>query len=222
MARRIDKDKAIRLRKQGYSYSQIKDTIGVGKGTLSGWLADYPLPDARIRELRDWSQQRIEHYRETRKKSRDAVFEKIYQQEKKKILPFSKRDLFIAGLFMYFCEGSKTQSATVQFTNTDPTLINAFLQWLEILGSPRKAVIIRLHLYQDMDIAKETLPWSKALDVSQMQFKNPYIKKSSLTGLTYKNGVGHGTCNAIVWDAKLWKRITMGLKVLREQFTLRP
>ena len=34
------KEKAIKLRKEGYSYSYIKDKLGISKGTLSYWLRD--------------------------------------------------------------------------------------------------------------------------------------------------------------------------------------
>lgn len=52
MARRIDKNKAIKMRESGMSYSQIKAELGVSKSTLSLWLRDLPLSDERIRELR--------------------------------------------------------------------------------------------------------------------------------------------------------------------------
>lgn len=59
MARKLDKQRAILLRKRGYSYSQIKNKLGISKSTLSGWLYDIPLSEKRIRELRDLSPQRI-------------------------------------------------------------------------------------------------------------------------------------------------------------------
>ena len=65
MARKIDKQKAIAMRKKGMSYSQIKDKIKVSKSTLSGWLSDMPLSEKRIRELRADSPIRIERYRNT-------------------------------------------------------------------------------------------------------------------------------------------------------------
>jgi len=65
MARRLDKEKAIKLRLEGQSYSQIKAELGVSKSTLSGWLGDYPLSSERINELRAHSFKRIERYRNT-------------------------------------------------------------------------------------------------------------------------------------------------------------
>ena len=71
MARFRDHAKALILRKQGKSYSQIKTILKVSKSTLSLWLRDYPLSRQRIRELRDWSEQRIEKCRETKRKKKD-------------------------------------------------------------------------------------------------------------------------------------------------------
>ena len=73
MTRLKDREKAIKLRKQGKSYSQIKTIIGVNKGTLSYWLKDFPLEEKRLRELRDWNQVRIEHYRKTRTLKRENI-----------------------------------------------------------------------------------------------------------------------------------------------------
>ena len=34
------KEEAIKLRKQGFSYNEIKNKLGVPKSTLSGWFRD--------------------------------------------------------------------------------------------------------------------------------------------------------------------------------------
>ena len=93
MARRKDKERAIQLRKKGWSYSQIKEELGVGKGTLSVWLRDYPLPEERIKELRDKNPKRIERYRNTMRKKREAEFQKYFELEKQEIGKLSKREL---------------------------------------------------------------------------------------------------------------------------------
>jgi len=40
MARIIDKQKAIKLRKQGKTYGQIRQELGISKSTLSDWLSN--------------------------------------------------------------------------------------------------------------------------------------------------------------------------------------
>src|SRR3989344_5503567 len=99
MAKRREHQKAIELRKTGKSYSEIRQVLGVSKSTLSVWLEDYPLSKRRIRELRDWSQKRIENYKETRRKTREAALAVIYRNEKQGIGRLSSRDIFISGLF---------------------------------------------------------------------------------------------------------------------------
>ncbi|MEK7090172.1 MAG: helix-turn-helix domain-containing protein, partial [Patescibacteria group bacterium] len=65
MAKFKVRERAISLRKQLKSYSQIKKILGVSKSSLSLWLQNYPLPKWRIRELRDNNEQRIEKFRLT-------------------------------------------------------------------------------------------------------------------------------------------------------------
>ena len=52
MAKRLLKQKAIELRKRGFSYSHIRKEVKVSKSTLSIWLAGMPLSRERINELR--------------------------------------------------------------------------------------------------------------------------------------------------------------------------
>ena len=107
----------------------------------------------------------------------------------------------------------------LSLSNTDPAVISAFLFWLErSFGIDRKVIRIRLHLYKDMDVSAETMFWSKTLKVSPKCFRKPYIKKSALAEMSYKSGFGHGTCNALLSNAIVAKRVLMGLKVLRDVY----
>ncbi|PJC65285.1 MAG: hypothetical protein CO020_01420, partial [Candidatus Colwellbacteria bacterium CG_4_9_14_0_2_um_filter_50_12] len=191
MARLKDRQKAIALRLEGKSYSEIKNIIGVTKGTLSYWLKDYPLSEERIRELRDLNPRRIERYRETRRRNKEKILNRTYRNEKRLIFPLSKRDLFIAGLFLYWGEGGKTKEAELILSNTNPAMIKFFVSWSEkCLGVDREKLKIKLHLYKDMDIKKEFDFWSRELKINKSQFVKPYIKNSNKSNITYKNGFG--------------------------------
>lgn len=101
MAYRKEKDLAIRMRKSGMSYSQIREKVHVSKSTLSLWLGNYLLTQKRLRELRDISPQRIESFRATMKKKREI---RIAIQEKKVVQDLAKlshRELFVAGFFCF-------------------------------------------------------------------------------------------------------------------------
>jgi transposase-like protein len=50
----LEKDRAIELRLEGKSYSQIKNTLGINsKGTLSLWFKNLELPANSIKLLED-------------------------------------------------------------------------------------------------------------------------------------------------------------------------
>lgn len=217
MAKRREHQWAVQLRKRGKSYGEIKRIIGVSKGTLSAWLKNYPLSKARLRELRDWNQTRIEHYRETRRRKREEALRVIYQEEKARIRKLSARDIFIGGLFLYWGEGSKTRMTYLHVANTDPAVAKAFIFWLaKSFGITKDKIRIKLHLYRDMDIPAELKFWSKTLGVDLKYFKKPYIKKGALAGLSYKSGFGHGTCNVLLSNAMVTKRVLMSLRALRD------
>ena len=219
MAWRIERQRAIELRKSGESYSEIRKILGVSKSTLSYWLREFPLSEERMRELRDWNQKRIENYIATRKKKKEELLKQVYDTEKKTILPISERELFVSGLFLYWGEGGKRMNAEISISNTNPAVIKAFMRWAEqALGVDRERIVIKLQLYSDMDAQKETEVWAKTLDVPISRFRRPYFKTSKFSSLTYKRGFGHGTCNVFVRNAILARRVMMGLKVIENYF----
>lgn len=219
MARRLDKQKAIELRLRGFSYSQIKNEINVGKGTLNAWLKDYPLTAERLKEVRDWNAKRIERYRETRRKIREDRLSNIYKREQEKLFPLSDRDLFIAGLFLYWGEGSKTKLGEPSVSNTDPSVLNFFIHWLEkYMKFPRSKIKISLHLYKDMDINKEINFWSRTLKISKSQFRKPYIKTTFVKNISYKNGFNHGTCNVRICNVRIGEQVLMSIKAMQNHF----
>lgn len=214
MARKLDKQEAIKLRQKGYSYSQIKEKLGVSKSTLSGWLSEMPLSEKRIKELRDFSPQRIERYRNTMRAKKESRLKEVYERVSKDIGKFSKREIFLLGLFLYWGEGTKSAICSTQLTNTNPAMIKFFIRWLELLGVNKRDLKVKLHLYSDMNIKQAIDFWSKELKIPINQFKKPYIKETKLKSITYKNGFGKGTCCVIFEGRDLWEYILMGLKYI--------
>jgi transposase-like protein len=219
MARKEEKQRAIKMRKTGMSYSQIKGALGISKSTLSGWLIDYPLTKERIRELRDCDQ-KIEKCRETKRKKKEARLSIFYNQEKEKLFPINKKELYLAGLFLYWGEGSKNQSAAkLVISNTDPAMIKFFIFWLEkSLEVSKDKMKVQLHLYKDMIISKELDFWVKTLGFNKGQFTKPYIKNSLFSKINHKGGFRHGTCNLSIGDARLSERVLMALKSVNDYY----
>lgn len=217
MSRIFDRQKALELRKKGKSYSQIKKLLRLSKSTLSLWLRDYPLTKEQIDLLRGKNPKRIEKYRETMRLKREKRLQEIYEQEKIKLLKLTKKELLIAGLFLYWGEGSKVTSS-VSINNTDPKVVKFAFYWLtNSLGIPREKIRVYLHLYKDMDVNKEMEFWSKDLKLPLDQFSKPYIKSSNRENLTHK-GFGHGTCGLAVHNSSLKEHIIMGINAMADYY----
>jgi len=219
MARLRDHEKTLTLRKQGMSYSQIRSIIKVSKSTLSLWLKNYPLSKERIKELRAFSERRIERFRETVRQKREKRLTETYQTQKQLILPLSNRELFIAGLLLYWGEGTKCRRDGLSISNNDPSVIRFFIYWLKkSLAIPKKKIRILLHLYNDMNINNELNYWSKILRIPLRQFNRSYIKKTPSTRINHKGGFGHGTCNVRINSVPLAEKIFMSLKVISNKY----
>lgn len=147
---------------------------------------------------------------------KEIRLKEVYEKVSKNIGTFSNREIFLLGLFLYCGEGTKTSSCSVVLTNTNPAMLRFFITWLKLLGVNTKDIKIKLHLYSDMNIKQGITFWSKELKIPINQFKKPYIKKTSLKSITYKNGFGKGTCCVIFENRDLWEYVIMGLKYISE------
>jgi transcriptional regulator with XRE-family HTH domain len=216
MVRKLDKQKALVMRKAGMSYSQIKEKLGVSKSTLSGWLYNMPLSEERIRALRDFSPIRIEKYRNTMRAKREAKNQIAYQNIKERIGAISDREFLIAGLFLYWAEGSKTKTFSIALTNTNPKMLVLFIRWLKFFDVPKSKLKVHLHLYSDMNIKKKINFWSETLNIPITQFRKPYIKKTTLSSITYTNGFGQGTCSVILENGAVSIQVMMGIQYIQD------
>jgi len=128
-----------------------------------------------------------------------------------------KRDVLIGGIFLYWGEGSKTKGSLV-VTNTDPSVLKFFIKWLELADIGVGRLKVNLHLYNDMNIAKEVDFWSKTLSVPKKQFRRPYIKGTEGRSISYKSGFGHGTCSVILEKKEMADYMLSCLKYIRELY----
>lgn len=213
---RKDKEKALalKMRKQGESYSQIKAKLKVSKGTLSRWLQNHPLSGDQMRKLRDLNPKRIEGYRETMRKKKEEYEGKMFLRALKDIKPVKKRDIFIAGIFLYLGEGGKTTPYSATVSNTDPTILKWFIKWLALYGVGKDQIRIKLHLYSNMNFTDEKNYWKYCLKLKDSNFVKPYIKQSSSDSITYLNSSKHGTCNVTVHGKEIAQYMHACLKAI--------
>ena len=215
MARILDRRVAIKLRQQGKSWTYIKNCLSLNRGTLSRWIKDVELTQIQRQNiLEDSKIRRIENYITTVKARRKRIEEDAYRTEFKNLGKIKDRDLFIAGLFLYLGEGSKSNRHLICISNSNPEIIKFAKFWLtKILLVPENKFRLQLHLYQDMDIKKEIDFWSKSLCIPRNQIIKPYIKKTSSKVIDHPT-FGHGTCNIYLSNTILKGRIMASIKVI--------
>lgn len=223
MARIKERQKVIELRKKGKTYSEIKRILGIPKSTLSDWLTNFPLTEKQLKTIEMSSKRNkeagIEKCRITKRRKREIRLDEIYQEETKNLLPLSKRELYLIGLFLYWGEGLKDIKGSLSLSNTDPKVIKFYLYWLiNSFNISKEKVKVFIHLYEDMDIEKSLSFWSRETHIPVSQFSKPYIKKSKRADIDQK-GFGHGTCNLVLSNVRLKEKVMMGIKAISDQYT---
>lgn len=97
-------------------------------------------------------------------------------------------------------------------------MIRFFLAWLrQAIHYPDEQIKIKLHLYKDMNVGVETKYWKTITGLGNDHFAKPYIKETTLRGLTYKTR-GHGTCNVIAGRLKYARPVFAGMEVVARMF----
>ncbi|MFA5311545.1 MAG: hypothetical protein WC355_04470 [Candidatus Omnitrophota bacterium] len=122
-----EREKAIELRTNGFSYNDIADQVCVSKGSLSRWLINIPfVPSEKVIERRRLSRIRSGQILHNRKIARTNCIQNNAAEE---IGPLAFKELKLIGAVAYWTEGSKTNDSLVKFTNSDPEFIKFVLKW---------------------------------------------------------------------------------------------
>lgn len=210
--------RALELRKLGWSYSAIKRELGISKSTASNWLNKYPLSCEQLDKLQFRNEHRIESFRVTMAKKKQKLFDEAVVEQERIIGKLTEKELYLCGLALYWGEGGKTQYSSLTFANTDPRMIKFFLFWLKrAIHYPDDHIRIKMHLYKDMNIEDEMKYWEEITELGVDHFLKPYIKETTLKGLTYKTR-GHGTCNVIATGLKYARPVFAGMEFLASKY----
>ena len=97
-----EKIEAIRLRKLGKSYSEIRKKARVSKGTLSLWLRNIELTPGQEKRLYvELRQKNAYRMAKLNQRKRIDKTKKILKEAKKEVSSYFTNPLFLAGLMLY-------------------------------------------------------------------------------------------------------------------------
>lgn len=175
-----EKEKAILLRKRGYSYSEILSRIPVAKSSLSLWLKDLPLTSQEKSVLKhrkdaNISRGRIKSAAVLRQHRLDRE-QHWYEEARIAYEKHRNEPLFHTGIALYWAEGAK-RATQWGFSNSDYTMIVAMLCWLERYADTQPS-FVRFRLYLHKPYAHENCEswWARNLNVSQQNFLKTVYK----------------------------------------------
>lgn len=180
-----EKEKAIKLRRDGKTYSEILAEIPVAKSTLSEWLKSVQLAKSqkqRLTKKRKESALRGAHARHETRISEVKALEHSGLAEIGKI---SDRELWLIGTALYWAEGSKqydhSPSTGVTFNNSDSRMAVVFLRWLEQMKIPTSSIGFELYVHEirKPDILSFKCWWAQELNVPLSKLDRVYFKKGN-------------------------------------------
>lgn len=182
------KIKAIKLRKEGMSYSEILKMVPVAKSTLSIWLKSVDLSKPQQQRLTAKKLAAAKRGGAARKKMRIDTTAEIVDRSKKQIGVVSNRELFLIGAVLYWAEGTKEKEGTpgsgIQFTNSDPKMLRIFLLWLRnvcMIDEEKIHFQIYLHETSAVRVREVVKYWTRNLGINEDRLGTVYFKKNKLT-----------------------------------------
>lgn len=190
-----EKERAISLRRRGYSYRDILREVHVSKSSISLWLQDLPLTKDEKTYLKSRLDSNISHGRmkaaaalhELRLK-RDKV---LLQEAQQEFRMYREISFFPVGIALYWAEGSK-RTSSFAFSNSDSDMINLMLSWIErFFRVDRKTVKVRLYSHKPYAHENCEARWSREISVPLANFQKTIYKP---TGLLVKKRPDYNGC----------------------------
>lgn len=203
--------KAWELRLQGWTYDQIEVELGCSRSSVSLWVRDLPKPErkrtpeeAAAIARRGW---------EAKLRIRDEERQRTKEAAKQAIGDLSARELFLVGVGLYWAEGGKDKPydrrENVAFVNSDPSMIQVFLAWLDLLGVERERLRFTVMIHEKADIAGAEEYWADLVGAGRSAFNKTTLKKHNPKTVRKNVGDTYRGCLVIkvLKSAELYRRI---------------
>jgi hypothetical protein len=210
-----DHCKAKDLREQGHSIKFIAKQLNRPQSSISYWVKnvqltkeqkDYlksinPALNEKLRNsARRFAVERIKiHYMELRKRD----------QLKGSLLAKEQNPRFIAGIMLYWAEGSKDKNS-IKFCNSNVHMVIFFIKFLkEFFKIKDNEIILSIncHLNNGLNINDIQKFWMKQLNLPISNFRKTTIADNRITTGFRKNKHAYGVCSVSVHRTDLIQKI---------------
>ena len=171
------------LRRRGMMLTEIAQKLSVSKSTISLWCRDIQLSVSVLRQME--KRTRNKHIlaqrsgAESNKRLRLLRVEDAETWARNQILRCSTRDVLLAGIGLYWGEGSKGRK--LNFSNSDPKLLSFIKQWFEVcLDVKSQDFLVRVSINESHRDRYEKVQrhWQHILRLPSRQFYRPTFLKT--------------------------------------------
>ncbi|MFF8032372.1 hypothetical protein [Streptomyces sp. NPDC016626] len=205
------KAKARALRLQGWTYDRIEAELGCSRSSVSLWVRDLPKPEPRYTPEEQRALMREGLAR--RRAAEDEERRKTQLDARQETRELTDRELFMAGVALYWAEGSKSKPydrrERAVFVNSDPGVIQTYLAWLDLLEVERERLRFRVLIHESADVDAAHRFWAEIAGIDTSVFARPTLKKHNPRTVRKNTGDDYHGCLVIsaARSADLYNRI---------------
>lgn len=214
------KNKAIILRKQGYTFKEIKKTLDkdIPKSTLSYWCRNVQTPEFYNEKIRNINLEHLEIIRKAavkaNKKKQEILFESIRNNNEylKNYLDKNTYKLLLSMLCLG--EGSKYKSTRrLTFCSSSPEIIKLYLKlFTDSYNLKEEKFRVNILCRADQNIEELEKFWQDLTKIEKSRFYKTRVDKRTIGKKTLKKDY-KGVCVIMYFDTK----IQLELEILAEQ-----
>lgn len=210
---RTDKLVAFNLRKEGKSYNEIVQILGVAKSTLSNWFKGQEFSEDIKESVTNRAKIDSTSRLKALNRARGDVLKAHYIQAEIEALREIKVNisspLFVSGVVAYWGEGDKSTASIVRLANTDPQMISLFIKFLLTYCCVEKNKLRgALYIYEDLDPEECKQYWSRATGLVH------FHKTMVLPSRHKTKKLPYGTCTVLVNSTYLKKKLLIWIDQL--------
>lgn len=185
--------------------------LGCSKSSISLWVRDLPKPERRdpTEQAKLAARKRWEHELAVRDEERQRTKAAAASE----IGTLTARELFLAGVALYWAEGTKdkpyARRERVTFVNSDPDVIRLFLAWLALLGVERERIRYHVMIHESADVEAAESYWADLVQAGGGTFGKTTLKRHNPKTVRKNTGNGYRGCLVLTvrQSSDLYRRI---------------
>lgn len=177
------RERAVRLRADGWPVQRIAAELGVAKSTAYQWVRHLPLGgDPEQAERRRAHAKLMTDARwDNHRRDRDGRQAAAHADAVAAVGRLSDRDVLLLGAAIYWCEGTKSKpwrrEDRLTFINSDVGLLAIFIRFLEVHGIDRTVPSYRVTIHETADAEAAGRWWAEQLGLPSDRFRRPTLKR---------------------------------------------